>query len=137
MIPLTYHEALVLYPEILEIKKATKHWNDSTDKEFFITYFTNLKHSELFAEREGGELKHFVYVDLEDKENPFIWLLYSHKRCANTTETRDFVNKIKSHLKFAGVKTITFTTTNTRLSYERFVGKLGAFVVEKTFKATL
>lgn len=135
---LTPEEATVLFPLILQLKKEHKFLSpELSDEQFKADFLQDLESSALYAEIENSNLKHFAYIHLESQEEVFAWLVYSCKECWNTNSTKDFVTKIMTQLKEVGVKKIRFSTNNTKLSYERWVVKLGARLVEKTFKVTI
>lgn len=136
MILLTPEQAHEKFQAVFALKTKLTHWDTGqTDQEFIQEYFTKLPVSLLLCEEEKSELKRFAYIIIEDKPTAYFWLIYSSKD--SPMDTHRFISRIKSYLKGTGFKTVEFKTTNTQLSYERWVKKFGARVVEKTFNVTL
>lgn len=133
---LTPEQAHQLFPQVFELKKKLTHWNNGqSDEEFIQEYFIRLQGSLLLTEEEGRKLLRFAYIHVDEKPTAYFWLIYSAKD--SPLDTTRFVNRIKAFLKGTGFKEVEFKTTNTQLSYERWLRKFGARVVEKTFKVTL
>lgn len=132
----TPEQACELFPQVFELKKKLTHWDSGqSDEEFIQEYFTRLRGSLLLAELDGAKLIRFAYIHVDEKPLAYFWLIYSSKD--SPLDTARFVNRIKAFLAGTGFKEVEFKTTNTQLSYERWLRKFGAQVVEKTFKVKL
>lgn len=136
MIILSQEEAHRRFAEVFFLKKELTHWDTGqTDEEFIQEYFTKLPVSLLLCETENSKLKRFAYIIVEDKPVAYFWLIYSSKD--SPSDTSRFIRRIKEYLRGVGFTSVEFKTTNIQLSYERWVKKFGAKVVEKTFKVIL
>lgn len=130
-------DAEVAFPAILALKKRLVYWDTGqSDAEFTREYFSRLRDSLLLIEYdEKKQIKHFAYINVQDKPSAFFWLIYSSKE--NPAATTQFVFRIKAFLTSLGFTEVEFKTNNVQLSYERWLKKFGSKCVAKTFKVSL
>jgi hypothetical protein len=120
---LMYHQSLDLTTE------------DNTFDGFVSRLLASFKDCAYFAEVDDAGLIYFIALEHLNESTCGCWILYVAK--AHRIHTKTILETAFQEVKTAGYKSVKFITNNTKLSFERWVRKLGGRKTRITFQIDL
>ena len=112
-------------------------WESGLNKnEFLAKLINHFDESRYYVDTtEDGEILYFIALTKLSEAESCFWLLYVNKKYR--AYTKNLLDEVAIIIRADGYKSVSFTTSNTSQSYERWVKKFGAVRESITFKITV